>query len=69
MGVTSNHLTFEQQNCDPTDNPVGLLDEDIHEGYRVIYSEWRVEDAPLDVELWKKKSLQTSWLPLEQMES
>jgi hypothetical protein len=23
-----------------------LLDEDIREAYRVMYSEWRVEDAP-----------------------
>jgi hypothetical protein len=46
MAAVTTHLTFESRYGDPAGNPLGLTEDDIREAYRVVYSEWRVEDSP-----------------------
>jgi hypothetical protein len=50
MAAITPALTFVALFRDPTANPLGTTDTDLRAAYRVIYSQYRVEDFPPTVE-------------------
>jgi hypothetical protein len=50
MAAITAYRTYEQLFSDPAANPLGTNEAEIRSSYRVIYSEYRVDDSPPTVE-------------------